>query len=146
MRFLVLVFAFALAACGGSSKPAPAPSQTTSHATDPLANGSAIYTTGRDLMGRQITASPKPLKTSCIQCHRADGSGGVHFPGVDSADLRRHELVTEQKHPYTIALLERAISTGIDNEGMKLNPVMPRWRMSKTDLRDVAQYVYQRLK
>jgi mono/diheme cytochrome c family protein len=102
--------------------------------------------TGHDLAGRQITASPKPLRTSCMQCHRADGSGGVHFPGVDSADLRHHELVTEQKHPYTIALLERAISTGVDNEGMKLNPVMPHWRMSKPDLHDVAMYVYQRLK
>lgn len=50
-------------------------------------------------------------------------------------------MVNEQKHPYTIALLERAIATGVDNEGQKLNPIMPRWRMSKSDLHDVAAYV-----
>ncbi len=66
--------------------------------------------------------------------------------GVSSADLRHSALVTQQKHPYTVALLERAISTGIDNEGKKLDPVMPRWQMSPRDLHDVAVYVYDKLK
>jgi mono/diheme cytochrome c family protein len=147
MRTLTLLLVLVLSACGAPQKRA-APSSTAhaEGAADPLANGRAIYMTGRDLAGRQITASPPPLRTSCMQCHRADGSGGVHFPGIDSADLRHKELVTEQKHPYTIALLERAISTGVDNEGQRLNPVMPRWRMSKSDLHDVAEYVYRRLK
>ncbi len=63
-----------------------------------------------------------------------------------SADLRHRALVTEQRHPYTEALLERAISTGIDNDGKPLNPVMPRWRLSARDLHDVATYVYTELK
>ncbi len=71
----------------------------------------------------------------------------MHLPGgAVSADLRHKALVTEQRRPYTVPLLERAISTGIDNEGAKLDPVMPRWRMSKSDLHDVALYVYNRLK
>jgi mono/diheme cytochrome c family protein len=144
MRFIVLSLALALAACS-SQKPAAPPSHASG--VDRLANGHAIYTTGRDLAGHQIAASPPPLRVSCIQCHRADGSGGVHLPGgAVSADLRHDALTKAQKHPYTIALLERAISTGIDNEGSKLNPVMPHWKMSKTDLRDVATYVYERLK
>ncbi len=103
--------------------------------------------TGRDAAGDRITASPAPLKTACIQCHRGDGSGGMKFPGgVVSADLRHTALVNAQKHPYTIRLLMRAISTGVDNEGQKLSPVMPRWRMSQRDLHDVAAYVYDRLK
>ena len=82
-----------------------------------------------------------------MACHNANGSGGRHLPGgAVSADLRYKALVTDQDHPYTVTLLERAISTGIDNEGKKLDPVMPRWRMSKTDLRDVALYVHNRLK
>ncbi len=51
-----------------------------------------------------------------------------------------------QPHPYTLALLERAISTGIDNNGQPLNPVMPRWKLSKRDLHDVAYYVLTKLK
>lgn len=137
---------FALLACGGQ-RPAPSLSAAAAPKADPLANGRAIYMSGRDMAGRQMTASPPALRTSCMQCHRASGSGGMHLPGgAVSADLRHDALTKEQKHPYTIALLERAISRGIDNEGQPLDRVMPRWRMPQADLHDVAAYVYARLK
>ncbi|MDP9110527.1 MAG: hypothetical protein M3M96_02695 [Candidatus Eremiobacteraeota bacterium] len=66
----------------------------------------------------------------------------MHLPGgAVSADLRYAALVTHQKKAYTVALLERAISSGIDNQGKPLNAVMPRWRMSAKDLADLALYV-----
>jgi hypothetical protein len=66
----------------------------------------------------------------------------MHFAdGAVSADLRHKALVVDQKHPYTLPLLERAIATGVDNDGEKLDPVMPRWKLSQRDLHDVAQYV-----
>jgi len=112
-----------------------------------IANGRAIFETGKDAAGTQITAQPPALMPNCAACHRTDGSGGVHLPGgAVSADLRHAALVTAQKHPYTLALLERAISSGVDNEGQPLNPVMPRWKMSDADLRDVASYVTTQLK
>ncbi len=93
--------------------------------------------------GAQIVAAQPPLFRSCAACHRADGSGGVHLPkGAVSADLRHAALVTHQKWPYTQASLERAIATGIDNTDAPLNAVMPRWRLSKRDLHDVAYYVF----
>lgn len=142
MRFIVLGMVFALVACS-SQKPAASPAPS----ADPYANGRAIFTTGRDLQGNRITASPAPRMHACMDCHRANGAGGLKFPeNVVSADLRRHALIEDQKHPYTIPLLMRAISTGTDNEGQKLSPVMPRWRMSARDLHDVASYVYNRLK
>lgn len=114
---------------------------------DPYANGRSIFMTGRDLQGHEITASPPPLREECVECHRANGSGGMKLPGgVVSADLRHDALTREQDHPYTIPLLMRAISTGVDNDGDKLSAVMPRWHMSKADLHDVAVYVYDRLK
>ena len=114
---------------------------------DPLANGRSIFRTGRDVDGVVIHAASKPLFGSCAACHRADGSGGKHFPdGAVSADLRHNALVVEQKTPYTLALLEGAISTGVDNEGKPLDPVMPRWRLSPRDLHDVAQYVLTQLR
>ncbi len=139
----MLALAFSLAACGGS-KPAAAPAPK--RAAVAITNGRTIFTTGRDAAGVRITAYPKPLRSSCEQCHGATGSGGVHISGAVSADLRHDALTKGQKHPYTIALLERAISTGIDNDGEKLSPVMPRWQMSKADLHDVAAYVYEKLK
>ncbi len=114
---------------------------------DPLADGRSIFQTGKDADGVQIVAQPPPLYNRCAACHRADGSGNVHLPGgAVSADLRHRALVTEMKHPYNLALLERAIATGIDNDGEKLDPVMPRWRLSARDLHDVAQYVLTQLK
>lgn len=112
-----------------------------------IANGRSIFQTGRDAAGVQITAKQQPLYSSCAACHRANGSGGFRLPdGAISADLRHKALVTDQQPPYTVALLERAISTGIDNQGHPLDPVMPRWNLSKRDLHDVATYVLTQLK
>lgn len=113
---------------------------------DPIADGRAIFQTGKDLSGVQIVAQGQPLFNKCSACHRADGSGGMRLPdGALSADLR-HRALIEQQHPYTLPLLERAISTGVDNDGQKLDPIMPRWKLSQRDLHDVAQYVLKRLK
>lgn len=137
-RCLALLVALPLvvcAACSGSAQP------------DPVQNGRSIFQTGRDAGGTQIVAQRKPLFSSCAECHRANGAGGRHFSdGAVSADLRHHALVIEQQHPYTLALLERAISTGIDNEGKPLDPVMPRWKLSERDLHEVALFVYTQLK
>jgi len=114
---------------------------------DSLANGRAIFQTGRNLAGMQIVAQRTPLFGRCSACHRADGSGGKHLAGgAESADLRHHALVTAQRHPYDLALLERVISTGVDNDGHKLDQAMPRWRLSRRDLHDVAEYVLTQLK
>ena len=146
MKALTLVTSvLVLAACSGTKTAGPASTGTATYMA--LTNGSDIFMTGRDIDGVRITAARAPLRPSCAACHNTNGSGGVHLPGgAISADLRRSALVNGQKVPYTLALLERAISTGIDNTGQPLNPVMPRWRLSKRDLRDVASYVLTQLK
>lgn len=94
----------------------------------------------------KIVAAKPPMRAYCAACHGANGAGGVHFAdGAVSADLRHKALVTDQSHPYTIALLERAISTGVDNDGKPLDPVMPHWKLSRRDLHDVAWYVLTQL-
>jgi mono/diheme cytochrome c family protein len=113
----------------------------------PTANGRAIFLTGKDVDGVQISAAAPPLRPYCAACHGANGAGGVHFPnGAVSADLRHAALVTQQRHSYTLALLERAVSTGVDNDGKPLDPVMPRWELSARDLHDVASYVFTQLR
>ncbi len=141
MRKLSLPLAIVvfLSACANNS---PTSSSATSAAVTAAANGRAIYLTGKDAAGFRILAQQPPLRTSCAACHRPDGSGGVHLPGgALSADLRHKALVVNQKPPYTLATLERAVSTGSDNKGKPLDPVMPRWKMSPRDLHDVAEYV-----
>jgi mono/diheme cytochrome c family protein len=110
-------------------------------------NGRLIFQTGADVDGHRISAVPPAMYPSCAGCHGANGAGGKHLPGgATSADLRHASLVTHQKHPYTLATLERAISTGVDNDGEKLDKVMPRWKLSTRDLHDVATYVFTQLK
>jgi mono/diheme cytochrome c family protein len=112
-----------------------------------VANGKSIFQTGRDSNGTRITASPPALFPKCSACHFANGAGGMRFPdGAVSADLRHPALVTHQQHPYSLALLERTIHLGIDNDGHRLDPVMPRWRLSQRDLHDVSEYVLTQLK
>jgi cytochrome c oxidase subunit 2 len=141
---LLLAAVLGAAACSSASH---GNSPANSSPATAIANGQSIFQTGRDSDGSQIVAKPPALYPKCAACHRADGSGGVHLPGgAVSADLRYKALVTEQKPPYTLALLERAISTGVDNTGQPLNPVMPHWKLSKRDLHDVAYYVLTKLR
>lgn len=141
MRKLILPLAIVVFLCACANNSATSGSAK-SAAVTAVANGRMIYLTGKDAAGFRILAQNPPLRTSCAACHGANGSGGVHLPGgAVSADLRHKALVVNQKIPYTLATLERAISTGIDNLGKPLNPVMPRWNMTPRDLHDVASYV-----
>jgi mono/diheme cytochrome c family protein len=139
-------------ACSGNAPaarqgtPQTTPTVVAASAASALDNGRAIYQTGKDLSGVQIVANPPAMYPTCAACHQSDGSGGKHLPGgAVSADLRHAALITQQKPPYTLAFLERAISTGVDSQGHALNAVMPRWRLSKQDLHDVSLYVLQGL-
>ncbi len=141
MRNLILPFVAlaVLSACANNS----AQTQRAANAAkiSASANGRMIFLTGKDSQGFRINAQQPPLRTSCAACHRADGSGGVSLPGGSvSADLRQKALAAV-KPAYTLGSLERAISTGIDNQGKPLGPVMPRWKMTPRDLHDVAEFV-----
>jgi mono/diheme cytochrome c family protein len=148
-RGLIALALALVAGCGSGTKSASSTASTaslTSQAAS-LENGRSIFQTGKDSNGVQITAKPLALMNSCAACHRADGSGGLHLPGgAVSADLRYKALVSSQTQPYTLPLLERAISTGIDDDGQALSPVMPRWKLSARDLHDVSTYVLTQLK
>ena len=129
-----------LGACSGDTGDANRAAAAPSRARE--SNGQMIFLTGKNGAGHPITAAKAPLAASCAACHHANGAGGLTFPGgAVSADLRHGALVTKQKHPYTLALLERAIAKGIDNENTPLDAVMPRWKLSPRDLHDVAAYV-----
>lgn len=144
---LVLVALVSICACSHAATQQTLATGSTANDNQAIANGRSIFQTGKDLDGVRIKAAKTPMRPYCALCHHANGSGGVKFPdGAVSADLRHKALVTDQHPPYTIALLERAISTGIDNQGKRLDRVMPHWRLSRRDLHDVATYVYTQLR
>lgn len=142
--FVISVLAAVLfAGCSASAGHTTAASSVTAGPSMASAsdNGRTIFQYGKDSAGKQIVAASKPLYTTCAACHHPNGAGGMHFPdGAVSADLR-HNALLSSKPAYNLVLLERAISTGLDNQSKKLDPVMPHWKLSKQDLHDVAVYV-----
>lgn len=118
--------------------------------------GKRIYLEGRSETGRMITArvgrssTPMPGKTfPCVGCH---GSDGVGLPegGVVPAEITWSRLTTpvfqtggtdRARSAYTESLISRAITGGLNADGVMLEPTMPRFEMDKDDLRDLVSYL-----
>ena len=153
----------------GTMQPAPDVQGLSAARARAIENGRAIFYTGKDLAGVRIHG-PDPLRVyqSCAVCHQPTGVGGVRLPdGAISAQLGPHAHMLDNMgssgsassttampgmpgmsastRDWTIADFERAIAHGVDNTGMQLSPVMPRWQMSKRDLHDIALYVLTQL-
>ena len=119
-------------------------------------NGEGIYCTGLSSIGRRILFQGGPMWLSmhgggCVSCHGLDGRGGTPVP-MGSAippDISYYTLVNNHgghgdggsHRPYTEELIKRAIVRGIDPEGNRLDPTMPRWDMSDRDLADLIAYL-----
>jgi hypothetical protein len=54
------------------------------------------------------------------------------------ADITSQELMADH---YTDALVKRAITQGIDEDGKPLDWTMPRWQMSEADLNALLDYL-----
>jgi mono/diheme cytochrome c family protein len=118
-------------------------------------NGERIYYTATSTSGDEITATGGPHwfwmhGGSCVDCHGADGRGGlVHMTNEIAPDIRYKALTAkplemedhEEHPPYTDALIKRAISKGLDPAGEPLSYVMPRWHTSDRDLNDLVDYL-----
>lgn len=89
---------------------------------------------------------------SCVDCHGVDGRGGVPvMMGTKIPSDIRYAALTETEahlrpgeapHPaYTEELIERAIAEGLNPAGEDLDWTMPRWQMTKEDLRDLVSYL-----
>lgn len=95
--------------------------------------------------GVEVPASALP----CANCHGRDGQGKPEG-GVSPSNLTwdaltksygvRHESGREHP-PYTLPLLKRAITMGIDPAGNELHVAMPRYRMSQQDMDDLLSYI-----
>ncbi len=43
--------------------------------------------------------------------------------------------------PFTDELIKRAITQGIDADGKRLEPPMPLWQVTDSDLNDLLEYL-----
>ncbi len=116
----------------------------TSPPTKGASNGKLIYTEGIDSAGVRISYTSGPAGmmrySGCVACHGSTGEGGTYpmMCDVKAADIRYTSLVAAGYNDTTIA---RAITQGIDESGEQLDPCMPRWQMSTTDLSDLLAYL-----
>ena len=117
------------------------------------ARGKQIYLHGESngkpitaLMGGEGVEVPATI-VPCASCHGADARGKSEG-GVTPSNLRWDVLTRayaargERSHPpYTRATLKRAITMGVDPAGHKLQPAMPRYRMSLAQMDDLIAYL-----
>lgn len=93
---------------------------------------------------------------ACVSCHGEDARGGelyTHMSRFSVPDIRPilageaghdddHRDEHEEAHEgYGFEDFRRAVVEGRHPDGSYLNPVMPRWDISDSDLDDLMQYL-----
>lgn len=114
-------------------------------------NGERIYYTGYDSQGERIRTTYGPAWLymhggSCVDCHGVDGKGGVPvmMGTAIPPDITYKSLTSghdEENQPYTDKTIKIAIRDGLEPNGEPLDPTMPRWQMSNSDLNDLVEYL-----
>jgi Cytochrome c len=111
--------------------------------------GRQIYRTGESASGTPIVAlvgaenlEVPATALPCASCHGRDGRGKEEG-GIRPSNLQWHALTKPYgtRPPYTPALLKRAITMGTSSAKQRLNPVMPRYRLSLRDADDLVAYL-----
>lgn len=95
--------------------------------------------------GIRVPASVLP----CASCHGRDGSGrpegGVRPPSLHWQRLalgQGERQVNGRRYPaYTAASLAKAIRSGVDPAGNRLDPAMPRFDLTLADQRNLTAYL-----
>ncbi len=118
--------------------------------------GKQIYVLGTSPSGNEILAylGDASLEVSgsampCANCHGLNGQGkpegGVTPSNLSWEALTKPYGITHssgRKHPpYTERALELAIARGLDPAGNKLLNVMPRYQLSREEMKDLIAYL-----
>ncbi len=88
----------------------------------------------------------------CASCHGDDGKGRFQLMmRDDKAPAITWDALTKEDHDedekdekhgqYTEKKVKRAITKGLDPDGKKLDPTMPRWGMSKKEQRAIIDFL-----
>jgi cytochrome c553 len=113
-------------------------------------NGERIYFTSISERGNKITYRSGPAanglmmmrrRLACVMCHGPDGRGERHNMGmmysINAKDIRWSVLQPE----FDAEKFRLAVVKGQDPDGSELNPDMPRWNISNSDLSDIIGFL-----
>lgn len=121
-----------------------------------IEQGRALYQQGQridpaaDPMVVEINRATAPLHLfTCAQCHGERGQGqregGIEAPSIRWSDLSKPYNVSTSQHrqrpPYTHRALAEALRKGMDPAGQQLDPRMPRYRLSDTEIEALLAYL-----
>ena len=127
-----------------------------SELTPEEAHGKQIYTHGTSPRGEEITAHvgvdgfPLPASAMpCASCHGTDGRGRPEGGVIPSNITWEHLTVSYghqhsygREHPaFTEQTAARAITTGVDPAGNRLDMAMPGYSITQDDLRALLAYL-----
>jgi len=150
-RWIVAVLVLSLHGIPGGSL-----AEETGALSQEEARGKRIFREGRSEAGRMITAKvgrsamAMPGKSfPCASCHGSDGRGRPEG-GVVPADITWSRLGKpldatiggeRSRSAYDETSLERAITSGVNPDGVALDVTMPRFDMDREDMADLIAYV-----
>lgn len=122
-----------------------------------LAQGESIYLQGRSAEGRPVAAARaggvtlRGAEAACANCHRRSGLGGFegrsYIPPVTAASLFEPQApgtavaAGTGRPAYTERSLARALRTGEDAAGRRLDYLMPRYKLSGAEVSSLAVYL-----
>jgi mono/diheme cytochrome c family protein len=117
-----------------------------------IAAGRRIYWQGVLPSGKAITGTVQgdiPIdgtQLTCLSCHRRSGLGGgegsrVVPPISGPALYQAREALHRSRPAYTDETLAKAIRTGINAAGERLDSVMPLYRLSDEDMAALVSYL-----
>lgn len=126
--------------------------------TQTAAPGRLLYVEGRREAGGPLAArraggvTISGAQAACANCHRRSGLGGSegrnYIPPVDAASLFAARLpgtgasASGTGRPaYTDAALARAIRSGIDPSGRRLDYLMPRYELQDAEMKSLIAYL-----
>jgi mono/diheme cytochrome c family protein len=112
--------------------------------------GERIYLTGVGGSGSAIAYVAPALSQGalrrggggCASCHGVQGRGAtvsmMMMGTITAPDIRYQSLISAG---FTDARIREAITGGLDETGSPLDPAMPRWQMSDSDVTAVIAYL-----
>ncbi|HEX8844760.1 MAG TPA: ABC transporter substrate-binding protein [Pyrinomonadaceae bacterium] len=151
----IIIFTLICAAALGLALGGRAAPQTENGLTPQEKNGKQIYVKGESKGGEIVallgTDDPLELPAAaftCANCHglRGEGTkeGGLQPPPLNWEALMRPStsaLTRRERAAYTEVTLARAISLGVDPNGARLHPGMPRYVMTPEQMKDLVAYL-----
>ena len=145
VRRLLAVLLLALLASPASRAGAPDDAARALFNQNQRSDGSSIFATVGPRDGARVGAA----SLACVNCHgafaRGRREGGTTAPAIDGYTLTKPWGSTSdsgrQREAYDAERFHRAISSGIDASGNRLDPAMPRFEVSPEESRRLFEWL-----